>query len=109
MSDSVAAEPRGHLDFGRVRLFFVPLALVVGLAASFGVFQTLSGNVADNQVLNTSFLLNRLLSHLLLSGVSFGIVAVIGVGVGIVIAGGGRALRFFVFLLANLGQAVPGI
>jgi osmoprotectant transport system permease protein len=109
MSDSVAAAPRGHVDFGRVRLFFVPLALVVGLAASFGVFQTLSGNVADSFVLNRDFLLNRLLSHLLLSGVSFGIVAVIGVPLGIVIAGGGRALRFLVFLLANLGQAVPGI
>ncbi|HWW10024.1 MAG TPA: ABC transporter permease [Candidatus Acidoferrales bacterium] len=109
MSDSVAAAPRSHVDFGRVRLFFVPLALLVGLAASFGVFQTLSGNVADSFVLNRDFLLNRLLSHLLLSGVSFGIVAVIGVPLGIVIAGGGRALRVLVFLLANLGQAVPGI
>ena len=109
MSDTAANAHRGHVDFGRVRLFFVPLALIVGLAASFAVFQTLNGSPADSFVLNRDFLLNRLLSHLLLSGVSFGIVAVIGVPLGIFIAGGGRFLRVLVFLLANLGQAVPGI
>jgi osmoprotectant transport system permease protein len=109
MSDMVATASRGHLDVGRVRLFFMPLALVVGLALSVAVFQTLNGSIYDDKVLTSTFLLNRLLRHLFLSGVSFGIVAAIGVPLGILIAGAGRALRIPVFLLANLGQAVPGI
>lgn len=98
-----------HVDFGRVRLFTIPIAVVVGVGASFGLYQTLKGGFADDQVLNTDFLVNRLLGHLLLSGVSFAIVAAFGVPLGVVIAGAGRAVRIPVFLLANLGQAVPGI
>jgi osmoprotectant transport system permease protein len=95
--------------FARLRRFYEPMAVAVGLLAAYGVYQSLNGSFADSQVLNQPFLVNRLLGHLFISGVSFGIVAAIGVPLGILIAGAGRALRVPVFLLANLGQAVPGI
>src|SRR6202022_4456362 len=67
------------------------------------------GSIADDQVLNQDFLIARLFEHLYLSGVSFALGAVIAVPVGILTAAAGPAVRIPVFLLANLGQAVPGI
>jgi osmoprotectant transport system permease protein len=103
------AQPGRRIDFSRVRLFAIPLAVFIGLAVASGLFQTIRGSIADDQVLNQDFLIARLFEHLYLSGVSFALVAVIAVPVGILIAGAGRAVRIPVFLLANLGQAVPGI
>ena len=59
--------------------------------------------------LNGPFLESRFVGHLALSFISFGIVAVLGVPLGIVIAVAARPLRVIVFLFANLGQAIPGI
>jgi osmoprotectant transport system permease protein len=109
MIDIVAAGEKRHLDFGRVRLFVIPFAVMLGLALSYAVFQTLKGSMADNQVLNQDFLTSRVVDHLVISGVSFGVVAGVGVPLGVLVAGAGRAVRIPVFLLANLGQAVPGI
>jgi osmoprotectant transport system permease protein len=103
--DSVVAAPRMH----RFRLFFVPAAVLVGSGIAYLLYQQLHGSPADGQILNTDFLTSRLLGHMLLSFVSFGIVAVLGVPIGVLIAGAGRAVRVPVFLLANLGQALPGI
>jgi osmoprotectant transport system permease protein len=101
---------RGHgVDLGRIRLFAIPAAVLAGLVVSYGLYQTISGSIADDQVINQDFLVARLVEHLYLSGVSFGLVAIIAVPLGIVIAGAGRSVRIPVFLLANLGQAVPGI
>lgn len=99
----------GHRGTGRPRPWVVPLAVAAGLGVAVGVFQTVSGSIADNQVLNPDFLLARLVEHLYLSAVSFALVAAIAVPAGLLIAGAGRAVRVPVFLLANLGQAVPGI
>jgi len=93
----------------RLRVFFTPALLVVGLGISYVVFQSLSGNIADDQVLNQSFLASRLFEHVEISLISFVIVTAIGVPVGIVVSGAGRVVRLPVFLLANLGQAVPSI
>ena len=98
-----------RLDFGGLRLFAVPAAVAAGLLVSYAVFQTISGSINDDQVLNRDFLVGRLVEHLYLSGASFGLAGAIGVIVGVLIAGAGRAVRVPVFLLANLGQAVPGI
>jgi osmoprotectant transport system permease protein len=86
-----------------------PLAIAAGLGLSFLVYLTLGGSPADSQVLNGPFLVSRLLGHLLLSGVSFGVVAVTCVPLGALLAIGGRSPRLLVLPLANLGQAVPGI
>ncbi len=99
----------GHVDYERVRLFAVPVTIVAGLLLAYLFNSRISGTANDDAVLNSDFLLTKLSEHLYLSGVSFVLAAVIGVGLGLLIAGAGRALRGLVFLLANLGQAVPGI
>lgn len=109
---SVAPSVAGRLqrvDVSWLRVFALPFALAVGIALSYGVFQTLSGTPSDAGVLNTPFLQSRFIGHVALSFISFGIVVAVGVPVGVLIATGGRATRAVVFLLANLGQAVPGI
>jgi len=53
--------------------------------------------------------MSRMIEHIFISGAAFAIVAAIGVPLGVLIAHAGPALRIPVFLLANLGQAVPGI
>ena len=109
MSTPAVTTARSSLDVTRLRVFYLPVAVFAGIAVSVGVFQTLSGSYADSQVLNRPFLTTELLKHLLLSGVSFGVVAAIGVPLGVLISIAGRPTRFLVFLLANLGQALPGI
>jgi osmoprotectant transport system permease protein len=104
----VAARQRG-IDLTRVRLFSIPIAVLIGLAVASALYHTISGSIADDQILNYDFLAARLVEHLMLSGISFAIVAVLFVPLGIAIAGAGRLVRTPVFLLANVGQAVPGI
>ena len=93
----------------RMRPYAVPIWVAIGIAASIGLYQTLVGNISDEFVLNEPFLLSRTVEHVLISGAAFVIVAVVGVPLGVLIAQAGPALRVPVFLLANLGQAVPGI
>ncbi len=98
-----------HARSERLRLFALPAVVVVALLLAYLVNPRISGTVNDDAVLNSDFLVARLVEHLYLSGVSFAIAAVAGVGIGLLIAGAGRPLRALVFLVANLGQAVPGI
>ena len=109
MSTPAATVARPSSDLSWRRVFLLPLAVAVGIALSVGVFQTLNASQYDFTVLNSTFLMSRFIGHVALSGISFAIAAAIGVPVGIVIAIGGRPTRIAVFLLANLGQAVPGI
>jgi len=92
-----------------LRPYAVPIWVAIGIAASIGVYQTLAGNITDEFVINEPFLMSRTVEHVLISGAAFVIVAVVGVPLGVLIAQAGPALRVPVFLLANLGQAVPGI
>ena len=93
----------------RLRLFAVPIWVAIGILVSIGVYQTLLGKQFDSEILNAPNLISETIQHVYLSGISFGLVAAIGVPVGVVIAQAGRAVRVPVFLIANLGQAVPGI
>jgi osmoprotectant transport system permease protein len=93
----------------RLRLFAVPIWVTIGILVSIGVYQTLLGKQFDSEILNAPNLISETIQHVYLSGISFALVAAIGVPVGVVIAQAGRAVRVPVFLIANLGQAVPGI
>ena len=101
--------PRVPAWTSRLRPFAVPIWVAIGIVASILVFQTLTGNISDEFVLNEPFLMSRMIEHILISAAAFVIVAGIGVPLGVLIAQTGPALRIPVFLLANLGQAVPGI
>ena len=96
------SEPWYGATVSRLGVFAVPLGIAVGLLASAGVFQTLSPGPVDSAVLNADFLVSRTVGHIALSGISFAVVALVGVPLGILIAIGGRSTRSFVFLLANL-------
>ena len=93
----------------RLRLFAVPIWVAIGILVSVGVYQTLLGKQYDFEILNAPNLMSETIQHVYLSGISFAVVAAIGVPVGVVIAQAGRFVRVPVFLIANLGQAVPGI
>jgi len=98
-----------RMPASRARTFYLPIAVVVGVALSVAVFQTLRGQVTDGQVINREELTLRTLQHLVLVGASFAAVAVVGVPLGVAMARAGRRLRVPVFLVANLGQALPSV
>jgi len=93
----------------RGRVWYLPIAVVLGVGLSILVFQTLNGGTTDAEVLNQPFLTDRVLRHLELVFVSFGVVAVVGVPLGVAVAKSSRPLRVLVFTVANLGQALPSI
>ncbi len=111
MSTSAAtALPSPATRRGLLRLFSTPALVLVGIALSVGIFQTLSATpAADAAILTVPFLESRFVDHIVLSGVSFAVVAAVGVPLGIAVAVAGRPTRIIVFLLANLGQAIPSI
>ena len=109
MSVSAISAEHPGFEASRLRVFYLPLAVVVGVVVSIGVFQTLNASPNDYVILNEPYLASTVVGHIALSGISFALVAVIAVPVGVFIAVGGRVTRFIVFVLANLGQAVPGI
>ena len=94
---------------GLLRLLFTPLAIAVGIGVAYVVFLGLGFQATDHFILNRTFIQDRFQRHLELVGISFGFSAVIGVPVGVLLASSGRRLRVPVFLVANLGQAVPSI
>src|SRR5579863_7328026 len=101
--------PRLPAWLHRLRPFAVPIWVGVGILLSVGVYQTLNGKFFDDEILNAPNLMSETIQHIYISGVSFAVVAAIGVPVGVVIAQAGRLVRGPVFLIANLGQAIPGI
>lgn len=107
---TATALPPARSHAGTVRLFSTPALVLVGIALSVGVFQTLTPNApADAAILNGPLLQSTFVGHVALSAISFAIVAVVGVPLGVAVAVAGRATRIIVFVLANVGQAVPGI
>jgi len=92
-----------------LRNFAVPIWVAIAIALSFAVYQTLIGKPFDDEIINAPSLESETIHHIFLSGVSFGIVLIVGVPLGVLIAQAGAIVRVPVFLIANLGQAVPGI
>ena len=105
--DEVAVMPHLPAWVHRLRPFAVPIWVVIGILLSIGVYQTLTGKPFNSEVINAPNLMMETISHIYISGISFALVAAIGVPVGVVIAQAGRLVRVPVFLIANLGQAIP--
>ena len=93
----------------RLRPFAVPIWVAIGILVSIGVYQTLVGKIFDAEILNAPNLMSETIQHIFISGISFALVTAIGVPLGVFIAQAGRLVRAPVFLIANLGQAIPGI
>jgi osmoprotectant transport system permease protein len=92
-----------------MRPFAVPIWVAIGIVVSIGVYATLDGSRFDSEIINEPNLMAETIQHVFISGVSFAFVAAIGVPLGVLIAQAGRGVQIPVFLLANLGQAIPGI
>src|SRR5580692_4774981 len=92
-----------------LRPFAVPIWVAIGILVSIGVYATLDGSRFDSEIINEPNLMAETIQHVFISGVSFALVAAIGVPLGVLIAQAGRGVRIPVFLFANLGQAIPGI
>jgi osmoprotectant transport system permease protein len=101
--------PRLPAWMHRLRPFAVPIWVAIGILVSIGVYQTLIGKPFDSEIINAPSLESETIQHILLSGSSFAIVTAIGVPLGVLIAQAGPIVRVPVFLIANLGQAIPGI
>src|SRR6202166_1902548 len=93
----------------RLGPFAFPIWVAIGILVSIGVYQTLVGRIFDGVILNEPNLMSETIQHVFLSGVSCALVTAIGVPLGVFIAQAGRVVRAPVFLIANLGQAIPGI
>jgi len=94
---------------GHWRLLLTPAFVVAGLGIAWVVFLRLSPQDFDPCVLNRDFLQDRFMGHVVLSALSFAIATAAGLPLGIALARAGRWLRVPVFLVANLGQAIPGM
>lgn len=92
---------------GTLRLVLVPV-LVALLVGGLYLYVTLT-NQGDPYVVNLKYVSIRLAQHLQISGISFAAALLVGLPLGIAVAGSGRALSIPVFALANLGQAVPSV
>ncbi|HEV3122953.1 MAG TPA: ABC transporter permease [Candidatus Dormibacteraeota bacterium] len=92
-----------------VRLLLTPMIVAAGIGVAWLVFFSLSFNDVDVYILNRAFLQDRFIRHCELVGISFAIAAAIGLPLGVLLARAGRWLRIPVFVVANLGQAVPSI
>jgi len=92
-----------------LRLVVAPILVVLALGALYVYLQVVPGRETDAIVLNWPYVTARVVQHVEISGISFGIAAVVGVPLGILLAQVGRALSWPVFAVANLGQAVPSV
>lgn len=87
----------------------VPVGVAAALILLVVFLETTPGRLTDPFVLTPSFVSSRLLRHLELVAGSFGLAAIVGLALGIGLAGRGRFGRLIAFLPANLGQAVPSV
>lgn len=93
----------------RVRLPLTPIFVVAGLVAVALYVSHQPDRLGDDQIINRMFLEDRLKQHLRIVVYSFAFAAVIGVPVGIFVGQAPRIWSGPVFLVANLGQAIPGV
>ena len=98
--------PRHRFGLATLR---VPAFVALALALLVLFLNVTPGRLTDPFVLTPNFVVSRLLRHIELVGLSFGLSALIGCALGIGLAGRGRFGRLIAFLPANLGQAIPSV
>ncbi len=94
---------------GWVRLVATPIIVGLILLGLYLYIQSTPSRITEVGVLNARFITNRLVQHLEIVGISFALAAAAGLPLGILLASAGQVVRVPVFLVANLGQAVPSI
>jgi osmoprotectant transport system permease protein len=94
---------------GRRRLVIVPVVVALGLFALYLYLTLTPGRLTDQFVLNSAYVTTRIVQHIQITAISFGLAALIGLPLGVLLSRSGRLLSVPAFALANLGQAVPSI
>ena len=94
---------------GWLRLVATPIIVGLILLGLYLYIQSTPSRITEVGVLNARFITNRLVQHLEIVGISFALAAAAGLPLGILLANAGQVVRVPVFLVANLGQAVPSI
>lgn len=94
---------------GRLRLLIVPTVVAAGLFGLYLYLTLTPGRLTDAYVLNQSYVTTRVIQHVQITVVSFGLAALIGLPLGVLLAQSGRLVNIPAFAIANLGQAVPSI
>jgi osmoprotectant transport system permease protein len=94
---------------GWLRLVATPIIVGLILLGLYLYIQATPSRITEVGVLNARFITNRLVQHLEIVGISFALAAAAGLPLGILLASAGQVVRVPVFLVANLGQAVPSI
>ena len=94
---------------GRLRLVLLPVLVTAALVALFFYLRLTPGRITDAFVLNPAYVTTRVLQHVELTAISFGIAAIVGVPLGVLLAQSGRLVSVPIFAVANLGQAIPSI
>jgi osmoprotectant transport system permease protein len=94
---------------GWLRLVATPIIVGLILLGLYLYIQSTPSRITEVGVLNARFITNRLVQHLEIVGISFALAAAAGLPLGILLASAGQVVRVPVFLVANLGQAVPSI
>ena len=94
---------------GKLRLVMVPVIVALGLLALYLYLRLTPGRVTDSFVLNSAYVTTRVIQHIQLTAISFGLAALIGLPLGVLLSQSGRLLSLPAFAIANLGQAVPSI
>jgi osmoprotectant transport system permease protein len=87
----------------------LPVVVALGLLGLYVFLRLTPGRLTDSYVLNPRYVTTRVLQHVEITAVSFGLAALVGIPLGAAIAQSGRWLSVPLFGLANLGQAIPSI
>jgi osmoprotectant transport system permease protein len=98
--------PRHRFGLATLR---VPASVLLALLLLVVFLNVTPGRLTDPYVLTPNFVISRLLRHIELVALGFGLSALIGCALGIGLAGRGRFGRLIAFLPANLGQAIPSV
>lgn len=94
---------------GPLRLVLLPAVVALGLVGLYLYLRLTPGRLTDNYVLNSAYVTKRVIQHVEITVISFGLAAAIGVPAGLLVAQSGRLLSIPLFAVANLGQAIPSI
>jgi osmoprotectant transport system permease protein len=91
------------------RVPLTPFVVVIGLVLIALYVDSQPARLGDDQIINQRFLQERFEQHLKIVAVSFGISALIGLTLGVLLAQARWFVRVPVFFVTNVGQAFPSV
>lgn len=94
---------------GGLRLVLAPVLVALALLGLYLYLNLTPARLTDAFVLNRAYVTTRVIQHIQITVISFGLATLVGLPVGVLLSQAGRWLSVPAFAIANLGQAVPSI